>query len=156
MSTIIKKITTETAHIVRNAATKRCQTFHGHRYQWEIYVDGPIDPETGMVLDFKLLKPIKDFINKFDHSTVLWDKEDETIKYFFLNNFSRILIMRKNCTAENMARLALKYTNEIIKKEFGENYSVSKVRVWETETGCAESTEYDENDIFIFEQLNTK
>lgn len=156
MSVIIKKFKTETAHIVRNAFTKRCQTLHGHSGLWELYVNGPISEETGMVIDFKALQPIKDLIDKFDHSTVLWSKEEETIKYFFLNNFSRILITNKNCTAENMARLVLKYSNEIIKENFGKEYSVVKVKLWETESGCAEATEYDENDIFSYEQLNLK
>lgn len=29
-----------------------CQNLHGHNYTFEVGLDGPIDPETGMVMDF--------------------------------------------------------------------------------------------------------
>ena len=30
--------------------------FHGHNYQLEVWVEGKIDPETGFVIDLKILK----------------------------------------------------------------------------------------------------
>ena len=33
---------------------------HGHTYELEVTVEGPIDPETGWVMDFKILKRIVD------------------------------------------------------------------------------------------------
>ena len=32
--------------------------FHGHNYKLEVWIDGPIDPETGYVIDLKILKGI--------------------------------------------------------------------------------------------------
>lgn len=154
MSVLIKKLKTETAHIVRNAYSERCQfCIHGHSYLWEIYISGHINEETGMILDFKLLKNIKLFVDKFDHSMVFWSKENTEIIDFFMKNFGRVLVMDKNPTAENMARLVLKHSNEIIQREFGEKFSVSEVRCWETDTGCGIATKYDYNDNFIKEKL---
>jgi len=34
--------------------------FHGHNYELEVMVEGPIDPETGYVLDVAVLKQIID------------------------------------------------------------------------------------------------
>ena len=46
--------------------------FHGHNYELIVSVTGEIDPETGFVLDMKVLKElIKEKIeNKFDHKNL--------------------------------------------------------------------------------------
>lgn len=45
---------------------------HGHNYVLEVSVEGPIDPETGMVIDLKRLKDImRDrVINRVDHTNL--------------------------------------------------------------------------------------
>jgi len=144
---IVKRVTTETAHIVRNAFSVRCSmSVHGHKLLWEIVLTGPIDKTSGMIIDFKALKPIKDFIDKFDHATILWKDEQEHIKQFFLDNFDRVVITQKNPTAENMSRLVLKVSNNILHEQFGADYLIKEVRVWETDTGCAIADEFDEDD----------
>lgn len=146
--TIEKTMRTETAHIVREAVSTRCRfNIHGHSYKWVVSITGPIQ-ENGMVLDFKELKPIKDFVDLFDHSTVFWSKEDPEIIDFFDEHFQRVLVMQKNPTAENMARLLHKVTIDWAKNNPEidyENYLV-ETKVWETDTGAAISTEHDEND----------
>lgn len=146
---IIKKFKSETAHIVRNAFSKRCSfSVHGHQYLFEVGIEGPVQSD-GMVLDFKRLSPITTFIDLFDHSTILWQREKEEIKDFFKNNFNRVLIMEKNPTAENMVRLVAKFVSEWLKKEYS-FCSLSFVRIWETESGSARSSEFDEDDVFTF------
>jgi len=155
MSVILKKYTTEMAHIVRNAYSQRCaNSIHGHSVNWEVYVEGPILESTGMVIDFKQLQSIKNFIDRFDHSTILWNDEKPEIISFFQNNFERVVTTIKNPTAENMARLVLRAANVIIASEFGDEYLVKEVRVWETVTGCGIATEYDDDDIIATEQLS--
>lgn len=113
-----------------------------------MYIEGNVNPNTGMVLDFKQLIPIKEFISCFDHATVFWSKEDPVIINFFKKNFKRVLVMKKNTTAENMAKLILKFTQEWldINNFFCKAYQVD---VWETETGCAIANDFDEMDILI-------
>lgn len=144
---IKKKFTSETSHIVRNAVSELCRyNIHGHSYKWFVYIKGNINEETGMVLDFKELAPIKEFINLFDHATVFWSKEDPEIIDFFKNKFKRVLVMYKNTTAENMARLVFAFTKQWL-KENNYNAKVSQVDVWETETGCAIATNSDSDDL---------
>jgi len=145
---IVKTYITETAHIVREAISERCKhNIHGHSYTWEILITGPIQ-QNGMVLDFKQLKPIKEFIDHFDHSCVFWSKEEPEILEFFLDKFKRVIIMNKNCTAENMARVV----HALVVDKFlnnNKNFKVS-VRVWETATGSAISNESDPSDSCTF------
>jgi 6-pyruvoyltetrahydropterin/6-carboxytetrahydropterin synthase len=64
---------------------------HGHNYTIEVSVSGPIDPETGMVIDLKELKEImrKRVVDRVDHTNLNEDVD-----------FLRGVIP----TAENLAR----------------------------------------------------
>jgi len=154
-TSIIKKTyRSETAHRVLNAVSSRCKyNIHGHSYLWEINIEGTINQETGMVFDFKELQPIKDFIDKFDHAMVLWEKEDDEIKQFYLKHYSRIIIMKQNCTAENMAKVVYKFVSDWLQKINNiryTNFYCTQVDVWETTTGCGVAVDYDENDVLIY------
>lgn len=49
--------------------------YHGHNYNLEVSVRGPIDPETGYVIDMKLLKDIieSEVTGAFDHKNLNLD-----------------------------------------------------------------------------------
>lgn len=49
--------------------------YHGHNYILEVWIDGPIDPLTGFVIDLKILKEIilKEIIDRFDHRNLNLD-----------------------------------------------------------------------------------
>jgi len=146
---IIKTFKTETAHIVRNAVSDRCRfNVHGHSYKWEVTISGDVKEENGMVLDFIELKPIKEFIDQFDHAMVLWSKDQKEFIEFFLTNCQRVLIMKQNTTAENMAALIHKFTQNWLDTNHKGLYCTS-VRVHETETGCAEAISSNLNDILV-------
>ncbi len=147
---VIKRIRTETSHIVRRAFSKRCrESIHGHEYFWEIGIKGFVQDD-GMVIDFGRLGEIKKFIDKFDHATGLWKGDSDKVLNFFQEEFVRVLIMRKNTTAENMARLAHRFVGEWLEAQNVKGLEVSHVRVWETLTGSAIATSSDENDILEF------
>lgn len=150
---ILKTFETETAHIVRDAVSERCKyNVHGHSYRWEVSItSGHFVQPNGMVLDFKELKPIKEFIDLFDHATVFWSEEDFKIIDFFRDNFKRVLVMEKNTTAENMARLLFKFTSNWLHVNYnGREIFVDHVGVWETRTGCGIAEEFDERDILVY------
>ncbi|RWH94214.1 6-carboxytetrahydropterin synthase QueD [Mesorhizobium sp.] len=43
----------EAAHRLPNVpATHRCHRMHGHSYRVELTLEGPVDPESGFVVDF--------------------------------------------------------------------------------------------------------
>lgn len=51
---------------------KRCKFLHGHTYHMEITLNGPILPNSGMVIDFGDLKQIvnEEILDKFDHGFI--------------------------------------------------------------------------------------
>ena len=48
----------------------RCRRMHGHSYRFVVEIEGPIDPEQGMVLDFVELKRIvrEQVLDQMDHA----------------------------------------------------------------------------------------
>jgi 6-pyruvoyltetrahydropterin/6-carboxytetrahydropterin synthase len=64
--------------------------FHGHNYNLEVKITGDINPETGYVIDTKILKDIleKEVVEKFDHKNL---------------NLDTIDFKELNPTAENIA-----------------------------------------------------
>lgn len=56
--------------------------YHGHNYALEVWVDGKVNPETGFVIDLKILKEIiqAEITERFDHRNLNLDcKEFEGI-----------------------------------------------------------------------------
>ncbi|MEJ6777471.1 MAG: 6-carboxytetrahydropterin synthase [Crocinitomicaceae bacterium] len=49
--------------------------YHGHNYVVEVWIEGSINPETGFVMDLKILKEIihKEILNRFDHRNLNLD-----------------------------------------------------------------------------------
>ena len=68
----------EGSHIVRDCTSQRCShSIHGHSYQVEIFIKSRHLDFGQMVVDFGLLKgTVKDFIDSFDHTHVMWSRED--------------------------------------------------------------------------------
>jgi 6-pyruvoyltetrahydropterin/6-carboxytetrahydropterin synthase len=52
--------------------------FHGHNYELEVKVIGEIDPETGYVMDTKILSDIikEQIIERFDHRNLNLDTQE--------------------------------------------------------------------------------
>lgn len=49
--------------------------YHGHNYALEVWVDGKVNPETGFVIDLKVLKEIiqSEITERFDHRNLNLD-----------------------------------------------------------------------------------
>lgn len=94
--------------------------FHGHNYVMETWVEGPIDPETGYVIDLKVLKEIirSEVTDKFDHRNLNIDVAE----------FNGI-----NPTAENIAKVAW----ELLSKKLSSHLKLT-IRLWETENNIVE------------------
>jgi 6-pyruvoyltetrahydropterin/6-carboxytetrahydropterin synthase len=147
---ITKQFRSETAHIVRNAFSERCRfNVHGHSYLYEVSIAGEIEEPSGMVLDFKQLEPIKTFIDQFDHCMVLWDGEQDLFKEFFKLNFKRVIIMKKNPTAENMVCVISRFVSQWLADAHPDCY-LENIRIWETITGSATGRDFDKDDVFVF------
>lgn len=87
---------------------------HGHNYEVEMHVTGAINPETGFVIDVKILKDLfkKEIHDRFDHKNLNVD-----CKEFF----------NLNPTAENIALIIY----DILKPKLPQNLEL-KIRLYET------------------------
>ncbi len=94
--------------------------FHGHNYIIETWLDGPLDPETGYVIDLKILKDIlyKEILHRFDHRNLNLDCKE----------FEGIIP-----TAENITVVFWNILREKIDSKYG-----LTVRIWETENNIFE------------------
>ena len=140
----------ESAHIVIDAVSRRCShSTHGHSGVIEVFLKSNGLDKAGMIYDFGAFKnTIGSFIDMFDHSTHLWDKDDPKRINFFKEMNERWIVLPCNPTAENYSLLLRDCINEILRKHTnytnGEGYVIcSGVRYHETVTGYAESDESD-------------
>jgi 6-pyruvoyltetrahydropterin/6-carboxytetrahydropterin synthase len=94
--------------------------FHGHNYELVVKVVGEPDPETGFVIDLKVLSEVieKNVLNKFDHKNLNLDIEE----------FRAI-----NPTAENIAIVIYK----ILREKLNQALEL-QVRLYETERNYVE------------------
>lgn len=119
MLTVSKTITFAAAHHLPNY-NGPCQRLHGHEWKLKLFVrrkDGDIDPGTGMVLDFKLLKQqLQQHIEEvFDHRLV------------------------NDLVANPTAELMTKHMVEILRPVI-QNFDCDLVglHLWETPDSCCE------------------
>lgn len=138
----------EGSHIVRNCTSDRCShSIHGHSYKVELFLTSDRLDNAGMVVDFGLLSNFKEIVDLFDHTHLLWAKDNEVYKNFIQAMNDRWIILPCNPSAELLSSMFFACFESILEKtEFnnGEgNVVVQSVRVHETDTGYAES---DRND----------
>ncbi len=98
-------------------------SYHGHNYELILKVSGEIDPDTGYVIDMKLLSALVEehIIKAFDHKNLNLDVE----------HFKNL-----NPTAENIAVVIY----QILKPKLDNRYDL-KVILYETERNFVEYPE---------------
>ena len=94
--------------------------YHGHNYDLVIKVIGEIDPETGYVIDLKILSDLvkEEILNRFDHKNLNLD----TVEFATLNP-----------TAENIALVIYGLLRAKLDKKLE-----LKIRLYETERNFVE------------------
>jgi 6-pyruvoyltetrahydropterin/6-carboxytetrahydropterin synthase len=94
--------------------------FHGHNYHLEVKVTGEIDPDTGYVIDLKIVKDIikSEIEERFDHKNLNLD----TAEFKDLNP-----------TAENI--IVVIYN--LIRAKLDAKYALH-IKLWETEKNIVE------------------
>jgi 6-pyruvoyltetrahydropterin/6-carboxytetrahydropterin synthase len=108
-------------HVARWSADENARAFgrltvpHGHNYTLDVTVRGPIDPQTGMVIDLGELKAIVNatVIERFDHADLNADA----------------LFRERIPTTENIAIAVW----ELLAPKLGPD-RLARVRVWEDPT----------------------
>lgn len=94
--------------------------FHGHNYELIVKVTGEIDPDTGYVMDMKVLSDLikEKVLNRFDHKNLNLDTTDFT---------------DLNPTAENIAIVIF----NLLREEIEPNKEL-KIKLYETERNYVE------------------
>jgi 6-pyruvoyltetrahydropterin/6-carboxytetrahydropterin synthase len=95
-------------------------SYHGHNYELEVKVIGFCDPDTGYVMDTKILSDIikEKVVDRFDHKNLNVDTSE----------FASL-----NPTAENIAMVIYK----LLKPELDENLEL-KIKLYETKRNIVE------------------
>jgi len=114
--TVVKEVSFDAAH--RLPAHKgKCYNMHGHTYRLQIGITGEIDKDTGMVVDFAVLK------QAIEHNIL------KTLDHQCLNDIQTMNFPYKCPTAENMV---------IWIRDTLNSRRVSFIRLYETPTSYAE------------------
>lgn len=94
--------------------------FHGHNYDLEVKLTGEINPETGYVIDLKMLSDLikENVLDKFDHKNLNLD----TVEFKDLNP-----------TVENISVVIY----DILREKIDKNLEL-KIRLYETERNFVE------------------
>jgi 6-pyruvoyltetrahydropterin/6-carboxytetrahydropterin synthase len=111
---IFKQFSIEAAHWLPNVPEgHKCRRLHGHSFQIEIHVSGPVDPQLGWVMDFAEIKEA-------------FAPVEAEIDHYCLNDIAGL----ENPTSENLARWIWNRLRAVLPQ-------LSKVVVKETCTsGC--------------------
>ena len=121
MTTRIRRwVETDTGHRVPNHKSK-CRHMHGHRYRWEVELEGELVSEMGvsdegMLMDFSdvseiLKKHIHDVV---DHAFIVYENDTAALNALSLmDDGHRTLIVPFVPTAENLARWAFEQVEPV-------------------------------------------
>lgn len=145
---IRKQFKFEGAHIVRNCSSQRCrENIHGHSYIVEVFITADRLDNGYMIMDFCRLDKVKEFIESFDHTYSLWDKEDAEFKTFIYRYNKRVAEIPVSPSAEGYALMFFYAIDQILQHTppvNGEGHiQLYAVRVHETATGYAEAVRDD-------------
>jgi 6-pyruvoyltetrahydropterin/6-carboxytetrahydropterin synthase len=83
-----KEFSFEAAHLLPNMPSgHKCARLHGHSFHLEIHIEGPVDPHTGMLVDYADIKQA-------------FRPLEEQLDHRYLNDVPGL----ENPTSENVAR----------------------------------------------------
>lgn len=134
----------EGSHVVRNCTSRRCrENIHGHSYKVEVLLEGDTLDNGGMLLDFGLMKKeIKEFIDAFDHTHVVWMNGHPDEIEFIKKHNERWIISPITPSAEGFSLLFFYVIDIMLNRMVFNNgekeLKLHSIIVHETETGYAQ------------------
>ena len=121
-----------------------CRGLHGHRYKVEIGVSGDMvsksgASEEGMVIDFSDIKKISNqFIQeKLDHAFMVWEKDEELIRFFKQSKGHKPVIVPFTTTAENVVAYIFNKLQDKFQDVYKTGLHLKSIKLWETPTSYA-------------------
>ena len=137
---ITKEITFDCAHMLSNYDGK-CNNLHGHTYKLQVVVEGVVNQETCMLIDFNKLKSIiqNAVMENFDHAVIfsepIYRDEAEEALYEWAKKYHKkyFVIQNGKTTCECLAPSIQNSLQIIISPRFRVG-----IKLWETPTSFAE------------------
>jgi 6-pyruvoyl-tetrahydropterin synthase len=128
---ITRKVVFHAGHMLKDD-TSKCHAPHGHEYVLEVSVVGRIQEEgeeTGMVMNFGVLKSILEKVsNVYDHKFILDIDDSRTKDFYAAVHGQGVEVVPFAPTAENLATHFL----VLIKNQLPEGIEVTNLRLQET------------------------
>jgi 6-pyruvoyltetrahydropterin/6-carboxytetrahydropterin synthase len=131
-SRIYKQVFFDASHRLLHYNGK-CARLHGHRWKVEVWIDGPVDERTMILLDYNRVREI---IETFDHQ-VLLNKDDPMVRC--LSEFQEVITTTGDPTSEEIAGMIHRMLAEECQKNGLSRFDII-VRVWESPTCYSEYT----------------
>ena len=123
----------------------KCANLHGHNGKVELEVEGVVNSDTGMLLDFVTLKErvVNPLMGLYDHATIL-QKGDSLLEafegYVLPSGYCpRVVVITSPPTAETLAQYFLDYMLDEL-DGVGTWIKKARVRFWETSNCYAEAS----------------
>jgi 6-pyruvoyltetrahydropterin/6-carboxytetrahydropterin synthase len=133
---IYKEVCFDASHRLLHYEGK-CKNLHGHRFRVEVWLAGEIDSQTGILVDFNV---IRDVVERFDHQVIL-NREDPMIGC--LEKYQPVVTTEGDPSSEVLAGEIRKLLDR--ECQLGRNGArVVRIRVWESDTCCAEQVYEDQ------------
>ena len=130
---IYKEVQIDTSHRLLHYKGK-CANLHGHRWKVEVWIEGEPDPSTQILIDYSLIKQV---IDKYDHQIIL-NRDDPMVPC--IQKFNPVITTPGDPTSELIASI-IRDDLYAVCRDLGIRITITKIRVWESPTSCAELTE---------------
>jgi len=137
-SRIRRWVETDTGHRVPNHKSK-CRNMHGHRYRWEVELEGEVvsqegTSEEGMLMDFSDISMIleRHIHDVVDHAFIVYEEDAEVLEALSKVQGQKTLEVPFVPTAENLAKWAFEQVNPHIKTAYGNSIRLLAFHVRET------------------------
>jgi len=130
---IYKEVQIDTSHRLLYYKGK-CANLHGHRWRVEVWIEGEPDPSTQILIDYSLIKQV---IAKYDHQIIL-NRDDPMVPC--IQKFNPVITTPGDPTSELIASI-IRDDLYAVCRDLGIKITITKIRVWESPTSCAELTE---------------
>lgn len=133
MLRLTKRFRFEAAHAILNYDGP-CSNIHGHSYVLEVTVTGPKQEDTGMVVDFKVIKKVveEQVLNYFDHALLFNHNHPDSVA--FQSYHGKTFSLPFEPTAENL----LEWMAERIQPAMPAGVVLAALKLVETESSFAE------------------